>query len=172
MNVLECTPFLPSSLLRISSRHAAWIPAVNHSWAAHLPSGGPTLNICSKSEDLRTSAQMMTLFYSIKKQIKQFSFITISYCAYFFLMAAHIWGFNWLMQPESRCALLPVRLGCGCWLETGCVSWLRSVWPWYLWGFKIIGHRRGTSFLGVRCLYMELYLFQPEMIWWDLFKLG
>lgn len=52
MNVLECTPFLPSSLLRISSMHAAWIPAVNHSWAAHLPSGGPTLNICQRTQGL------------------------------------------------------------------------------------------------------------------------
>lgn len=76
LNVLHSSPLACNSFLPY---HAAWIPAVNHSWAAHLPSGGPTLSICSKSESLKNSAQMMTLFYIIYKPNKAV------FCAFFFL---------------------------------------------------------------------------------------
>lgn len=154
---LACYAFLPC--------HAAWIPALNHSWAAHLPSGGPTLRLCSKSEELRNSEQMIISFYMIRKQINLLSFIIISNGAFSSYGCTYL-RFIGLMQPDPRCTLLPVRLGCGCWLQAGCVSWLRSVWPWSLGWFKLTGHCGGTSFLGVRCLSMELYLFQPFQEWY------
>lgn len=152
--------------------HAAWIPAVNHSRAIHLPSGGPTLNICTKSEVLRNSAQMITLFYSISKQINLFYFIIISYCQSLF--------FFWLEVVISWCS--PNRAAFASqwgWAvaagwRLGCVLRLRSVWLWYLWWFNITSHCGGNGFLGVRCLCMQLYLFQPlQKRYGDfLFKLG
>lgn len=87
MNVLGYTP----SLLSISSTPRCMDPSSKPQLCSVLlPSGGPDLDMCS--EDLRHSAEMMTLFNSINtKQINLFSFTIISYYAYFFFVtAAHI----------------------------------------------------------------------------------